>query len=67
MAYVIKYQEVKIDNKGRVLLPKDLREYLKAEGVEKVWFEQDTENNTNQLKWKRPKKKDIFDQQKRDF
>lgn len=58
MAYVIKHREVKIDSAGRVLLPKDQRDYFKSIGVEFVWFEQDTETNQIFLRWKRPKVKD---------
>lgn len=50
---IIVYNEVKIDNRGRILLPKKLRDYLKDVKVTKMWVEQDTEQNQHYLRWKK--------------
>lgn len=47
------YNKVKIDSKGRILLPQQLRDYLKSENVSRVWIEQDTEANAHNLRWKK--------------
>jgi len=47
------YNKVKIDSRGRILLPEDLRNYLKGADVKKIWIEQDTEQNTHSLRWRK--------------
>lgn len=49
------YSDVKIDSKGRILLPRELREYLNSKGVKKVHFEQDVETHQHFLRWSNPK------------
>ena len=61
MSFTKEYRKVKIDSRGRVLLPEELREYLQEEKVTHVNIIKVVDDNgtRHEIRWKRPKKSHV--------